>query len=246
VYVITPIAECIDLLQDGTVVAKFGYQNNGQGETSIEIGEFNRFSPGLEDRGQPVTFLTGRISNSFTVSFPSTDVLEWFLGNASVSVDLATARCGGSVIECVETDNTDTLRGLDNNAIRQDANVRALVRAALSERVTSKVARQLEAIKRQAHDLYLIQWSGIWGSFSKISNSCTGCLSIEKAPNIAAINSRSRQFRRLSRKAYDILARARSGRMSSAGKELLRRSQDLHLKTEALSAKLPRFESQCQ
>jgi hypothetical protein len=245
VYVITPIAECIDVQQDGSVIAKFGYQNDAQVDTFISIGEFNRFAPGLEDRGQPESFLKGRVTNSFTVTFPSTDQLEWFLGNASVTVDLSTTRCGGSGIDCVQTDNTKPLMGLDNTAARQDANVRALTRRGRALRLSASLIRELEQLRQESRDLYLTQWSGIWGSFTKITNTCTGCQTIEKAPDIAAIVARSRQFRRLSRRAFDIISRAQGRRPVRSDVDLYQRAEVLHSETENLAASLPRFESLC-
>ena len=191
-------------------MAKFGYQNDGQSSTTIPVGEYNRFAPGELDQGQTRTFLTGRVVNSFTVTFPSTVSLEWTLGYASVVVDIATARCQGDE-SCDETDNTDNLSGLDNTAIRQEQNVQTLVKRGLSLNVSSKQARTLRTLRAKAHELYLTQWTGIWGSFSKVTNTCTGCLSIDKQSNIDAILTRSREFRRLSRSAFEILASVSRG-----------------------------------
>lgn len=244
VYAITPIAECIDVKEDGSVVAKFGYQNNAQSDTFIDIGENNRFAPGLEDRGQPTNFLKGRIANSFSTTFPSSGNLQWFLGNASVVVDLATKRCQPDTV-CTETDNSKTLSGLDNMAIRQQRNVSNLVKRAIAAGVSSSQLATLRKLEQDAHDLYVVQWTGIWGSFSKISNVCTGCLSIEKEPNIAAILSRSRQFRRLSRNAFDILSKSTKG-ASAKDRDLFQLAESLHQTNINLAAKLPRFESQCE
>lgn len=245
IFVITPIAECIDVQSDGTIVAKFGYQSNAQGDVEIPVGPNNQFLPSPADRGQPVTFTPGRVVNSFSALFPASETLEWILGGASVTVDLSVARCGGSQIECVETDNTKTLGGLDTNALRQRANVRALVRRALAVGVSPSTARQLAELRKSADELYLTQWTGIWGSFAKITNTCTGCLDIQKQPDIDAIITRSRQFRRLSRRVFDILSSASGGRVSAADMELYRKAQALHDTSAALAAKLPTIVSQC-
>lgn len=246
IYVITPIAECIDVQNDGTVTAKFGYQSDAQTDTSIPVSEKNRFAPGSEDRGQPTTFLKGRVVNSFSVTFASSDALEWFLGDASVVVDLATKRCEGDP-SCEETDNSDTLSDLDNTAIRQTRNVHNLSKRAIAAGVSSSQRAALQKLEKEAHDLYVTQWTGIWGGFSKVSNVCTGtgCLSIEKEPSISAIISRSRQFRRLSKKAFDIVAKSARG-VSAKDRALYSFAESLHQTNINLAAKLPRFESQCQ
>lgn len=56
----------------GTFMMIFGYHNeNWQEEIDLPVGDNNKFSPGLEDRGQPTHFLPRRNRFTFEVEVPS-------------------------------------------------------------------------------------------------------------------------------------------------------------------------------
>jgi PKD repeat protein len=70
---------------DGTITVTFGYTSRHSTVVTLPVGEKNRFSPGDENRGQPVTFLPGIHRNIFTVTFPANGTnMVWNLMNTAV------------------------------------------------------------------------------------------------------------------------------------------------------------------
>lgn len=242
---VTPIAECVDVKQDGTLVGHFGYKNEGTTDATIPVGLQNAFSPGQQDRGQPTTFVTGRVTNAFTVTFPSTSTLRWTLGDSFIEASIQTTQCQGQNFNCIETNIKNTLILLDGTARRQKMNVVALANRILALNPSDETAAIAQSYIEQAEALYLQQWQGIWSGFPQVSLSCEGCLSIDKASNISALNLGDRRLLRLNRRAILTLKEARGGKLRPSDYELLHAGTELDdLFTETLQD-LPRFESQC-
>lgn len=242
---VTPVAECVDVQTDGSLLAHFGYQNNSTSTISIPLGEKNRFEPGNEDVGQPTDFLSGRITDVFTVSFPSTSTLSWFLGDAVVDATIATERCQGSTIECTETDNTKNLTLLDMAAANQRKLTRTLANRILGMKPNPSNRAKALAYLKEADRLYLAQWSDIWGSFSKVTKNCTNCAAIDKNPDIQTLSNRSQSFVTLSRRVARTLQSLGRGKLSSTSRSLVNRIAALHQEFLKTAAALPRFESSC-
>ena len=242
---ITPIAECVDVNQNGTLVAHFGYQNDAASAVEVAIGQRNYLSPGAVDRGQPKTFFTGRINNVFTVTFPSTDTITWGVGDATSSANIATERCQGTTLGCVDTDNTSTLSSLDGTARLQRRNIRMLGRKVLAIKSTGPSAEKAESYRELAKSLYLEQWSDIWGSFPKVSRNCSACAAVDMSYEITGINARAQRMYRLARQTAALLKEARRGRLRGDEQELLNDSSDLYDRFVQHSQSLPRFESKC-
>ena len=242
---ITPIAECVDVNQNGTLVAHFGYQNDAASAVEVAIGQRNYLSPGAVDRGQPKTFFTGRINNVFTVTFPSTDTITWGVGDAASSANIATERCQGTTLGCVDTDNTSTLSSLDGTARLQRRNIRMLGRKVLAIKPTGPSAEKAESYRELAKSLYLEQWSDIWGSFPKVSRNCSACAAVDMSYEITGINARAQRMYRLARQTAALLKEARRGRLRGDEQELLNDSSDLYDRFVQNSQSLPRFESKC-
>jgi hypothetical protein len=97
------------------MLAKFGYQNDSTETVKIPIGDKNKFTPGNADVGQPTEFFTGQIPNIVSATIPAGSTLRWILGNAVAEAGITTARCETDPL-CEDTDNTDTLAHLDNDA----------------------------------------------------------------------------------------------------------------------------------
>lgn len=242
---VTPIAECVDVNQNGTLVAHFGYKNEGVAAATVPVGAQNAFSPGAQDRGQPTTFETGRVTNAFTVTFPSADILRWTLGNAFVEASIQTPQCEGQNFNCVETNNKDTLALLDNTARRQRANVLLLANRILALNPSPEAAALAQSYIEQAEALYLQQWQAIWTDFPIISKSCEGCLSIDKAPDIASLNLGARRLLRLNRRSVLVLKEARGGKLRPSDYDLMNMGTELEDQFSTTTQDLPRFESQC-
>ena len=63
-----------------TYSARFGYANPGSTVVSVAVGSANRFSPGPDDRGQPIAFEPGRDDSALTVAgVPNGTTLVWTL-----------------------------------------------------------------------------------------------------------------------------------------------------------------------
>ena len=83
--------KCVDNA-DGSFNATFGYDNPGPA-TTVQIGEGNFFSPGLEDRGQPTTFASGGNQSAVTVTgITNGTTLVWTVGadTATATADVST------------------------------------------------------------------------------------------------------------------------------------------------------------
>ncbi|MDZ4058319.1 MAG: hypothetical protein U1D69_15410, partial [Polynucleobacter sp.] len=95
-----PILECVSHNANGTFTAFFGFQNDNDSPVSLPIGEYNRFVPGLQDRGQPYSFASGRTPTypeaSFSVDFDGSP-LVWVLNDRTVTASSnVSQRCGDS------------------------------------------------------------------------------------------------------------------------------------------------------
>ncbi|MGK7396294.1 MAG: PKD domain-containing protein [Candidatus Cyclobacteriaceae bacterium M3_2C_046] len=86
---VSPVLECVREESDGSLTGFFGYNNQNAVEVDIPIGDKNYFTPGT-DRGQPETFLPGRQTNAFTISFTSGNHV-WTLKSPDGSTSTATA-----------------------------------------------------------------------------------------------------------------------------------------------------------
>ncbi len=256
VYQITPIAECVEVLQNGNLLARFGYQNNAPTSVTIPLGPKNKFGPEDPDRGQPTIFLPGRFGNVFTAVIPvavaqvkimnTSNFIRWTLGDAFVDATIETPRCEPEEIECEETDIRAIQAQLDNLGLRQRNNVRQLVNRIIRLKPSEKDIDRAESYTARADAFYITQWSTIWSRFSQITKTCTGCPAVDKTSNIAEVSARSRKLLRLSRLAGALLKRLKGGSLSSSEEGILTEATTLHNRTITLTEQLPRFESQCE
>lgn len=255
VYRITPIAECVDVLQNGDLLAHFGYQNDDVVSKGIPIGPKNNVQPGAQDGGQPTTFLRGRFTNVFTAVVPvatgvsaktkTIDAIRWTLGDAYADATITTQRCAPEEIACEETDTREPLAILDDLTARQRANVRALSRRLKAASRSANISARADSFTSQAKTIHLEQWQDIWGSFSKVSLACTGCAAIDKTSDLSAIRGRAKQLLTLSKRAAAALRDVRRGRLTAEEQSLVRAAHSLYSRVEKVSETLPRFESQC-
>jgi hypothetical protein len=241
---VTPIAECVDVQTDGTLLAHFGYQNDSSAAIQIAIGAKNQLTPGNQDVGQPNEFFPGRVVDVFTVAFPSTSTLRWVLGDTFVDVNIATERCQGAP-QCVDTDVSKTLAILDGNAADQRKMVRRLANRILAVTKSATVRRQAQAYLKSADDLYLAQWSDVWSSFSLVVKNCTNCAAVDKLADIQALSGRSQNFVTLSQQVGRALKKASGGRLSVTSQNLVNQVAALHQSFLKSANSLPRFESKC-
>jgi hypothetical protein len=79
---VVPILECAQRNQDGSWMARFGYNNSTGAAAAIPVGRNNYFTPGAQDRGQTTVFQPGRVINAFSVTFAQSqgnNLAAWFL-----------------------------------------------------------------------------------------------------------------------------------------------------------------------
>jgi len=84
---------------DGSYTAIYGYENMNSGSVRIPIGDNNKFSGGTEDRGQPTTFLPGKISDAFRTEFDGNNLVWTLNGRTSTASSNASANVCRSRIE---------------------------------------------------------------------------------------------------------------------------------------------------
>jgi hypothetical protein len=86
---IVPFMNCYWDNGNGTFAALVGYNNKNSTTQTIAVGTSNRFQPGLQNRGQPTTFLPGVQNNVFVVNASAADVsngLNWYLTDNTVVI----------------------------------------------------------------------------------------------------------------------------------------------------------------
>jgi hypothetical protein len=100
-----PIFHCVQHLDGGSAVGRFGYNlrcpddADPAAELFIDIGDENLFSPGRVDRGQPIVFLPGEHVDEWEVDFSSEEVksdseIHWSILDKTVTVDFSKTKDG--------------------------------------------------------------------------------------------------------------------------------------------------------
>jgi hypothetical protein len=163
-----------------------------------------------------------------------------------VQASVNSTRCPATV--CQEVPIGDILTFLDNNALKQDANVKQFVRRIKRNagRNTSLITLA-DSLKRQSAALYQEQWKGLWTKFSTVLFNCEGigCVQVDQQDNKNAVVDLSQDHLSLSTKAADALKKARGGKVLRDDKRLLANAQKLHKENQASADSIPRFDSQC-
>jgi hypothetical protein len=242
---ITPIAECIDVQRDGSIVAKFGYQNNSADTVNIPIGDRNKFTPGREDVGQPIEFFKGRVANIISVTIPAGSTLRWVLGNAFVNADITTPRCKGDPV-CESTNNTDILSRLDNEASTLRTIARRIAKKVLSSNTSARNKRRAQAYMDKAQNLYLEQWSNVWGRFPQVSQVCPTCSQVDKIGDIQMLITSSEEQLALVNRAAELLKSAKPSGRADSPDTLIAWAKRIQARFATRAQTLPRFESKCE
>lgn len=130
--------------ESGTYMMIFGYQNeNWEEELDIPVGENNKFSPGLEDRGQPTHFLPRRNRFTFEVEVPEDwgdKELEWTItANGETRTAYGTLARDYVVDNVVIASETGSL-GAGTSSPESRANI-APVLTVLGDRVGDEIVR---------------------------------------------------------------------------------------------------------
>lgn len=242
---ITPIAECIELNKDGSMVAHFSYQNNGTDSVKIPIGEKNKFTPGKEDIGQPTEFFKGRVNDIVKTVVPAGGSLRWILGNAFVDANQTTLKCPDSQKDCTDTDIKDILLKLDSISNKLKKITTKISNRVLATNADSKLMSRAESYIERSHNLYIEEWTDIWSSFPQVVRTCLACPQIDKASDIESITTRERMLYRLTREAAATLKAADPRGHQRSADDLIEWAHQLHAEFTETVQGLPRFESKC-
>jgi hypothetical protein len=92
-----PILECVDQKSSSQFTARFGYDNQNGFEVPLPIGQYNKFSPGAQDRGQPNKFFSGVVKTAFMVDFSGQD-LTWQLAAQSATASEHSKPCNPNTV----------------------------------------------------------------------------------------------------------------------------------------------------
>jgi hypothetical protein len=243
---VTPIAECVDILTDGSMTVHFGYQNTGTTPVKVPIGENNRFTPGKSDIGQPTEFFTGRITNVITTTIPAGSTVRWVLGNTFGDGNVTTQRCQPAPINCTDTDIKDILQRLDHILAQQRAAARTIAKRIIALKPSSATKKQAQAIMDRAQNLYLEQWTSIWSNFPQTIQVCPACRQIDKSTEISSLATGEASMYKLVRQADRVLKSVNRRKRVPSADALVERSTKVHAQFVEVSQSLPRFESSCQ
>ena len=241
---ITPIAECIEVQKDGSMIARFSYQNNGSDSIKIPIGEKNRFAPGKADIGQPTEFFKGRVTNIANTTIPAGGTVRWVLGNAFADANITTTQCQGGR-QCETKNIKDILMRLDSNVSNLKKLTKRISQRILIATSNEGLRKRAEAFIARSETLYLEEWSNIWGRFPQVAEACPTCRQIDKLPDIEAIIRREEGLHRLVHLAAQTLKRVNTNGRAPDADGLVEWADKLHTEFGVTVKSLPRFESKC-
>jgi len=242
---VLPIAECVDILTDGSMTVHFGYQNTGTASINVPIGVNNRFIPGKEDIGQPTEFFAGRVTDVITTKVPAGASVRWIIGTSYADGNVATKRCEAAALNCIDTDIKGILQRLDNMAAQQRAIAKTLAERIAAANPSEATKKRAQGIIDRVHNLYLEQWTSIWTNFSQIVRTCASCRQIDKSAEITSLSDREAYLYRLVRHAARVLKSVNTRRQVPSAETLVERSVALHEQFATTAQTLPRFESSC-
>lgn len=245
-FAVTPVAECVEVLTNGEMLAHFGYRSDEKVTVEIPVGELNNVQPNPLDRGQPTLFKPGYFGNAFTATVSSTTGGSWMLASAEARVTAKTDRCDANLEVCTTIPIKDILAQLDQLSKAQADIVKAIASAIKKNNKSRKTQQAATDLVAEANALYVQQWTLIWNRFSAEVVICTqGCSTISKTTEIGLLQSGSRELLAIANRALRILGKSSS---SAAKKAVVRRKAEA-IKGgklfEQQSSKLPQTESKC-
>ena len=226
------------------MIAYFSYQNNGTDSIKVPIGAKNKFTPGKEDIGQPTEFFKGRVDNIAKATIPAGASLRWILGDAFVEANIKTTQCQGGRV-CQETNIKDVLMRLDSDAKNLSKLVKRISDRILIVSSNEGIRKRADAFIARSEELYLEEWSNIWGKFPQVSQMCPTCRQIDKMPDIEAIVRREDGLYRLVHHAARTLKRVNTAGKVRDADGLVAWADRIHTEFGVTAQKLPRFESKC-
>lgn len=92
---VKPFLDCVTPTAN-TVLATFGYQNQGSSTITILRGRKNFISPSSLDGSQPTSFVPGTQHGVFQISFSKNASVTWSLNGSTASADRNSPRCSNN------------------------------------------------------------------------------------------------------------------------------------------------------
>jgi hypothetical protein len=96
---LVPLVDCVIVLDDGKILASFGYDNRAITGSGVEIGPENQFFPGQPARGQTTYFEPGEHHSVFQVTYGEPE-LTWTLAGTAVTVAPDARPCSRECASC--------------------------------------------------------------------------------------------------------------------------------------------------
>ena len=94
---VVPALTCVAAGPHGEFTAYFGYANSGN-SISYPLGESNFLTPSALDGGEPTQFISGTVSNAFSVVVPSGEIASWTVAGKSAQAQSSSTVCTGSTL----------------------------------------------------------------------------------------------------------------------------------------------------
>jgi hypothetical protein len=245
-FAITPVAECVEDLPSGELMAHFGYQSNEKITVEIPVGDGNYFEPNPIGRGQPTLFKPGYLPNAFTAVIQPQTIGSWVVLSAKASANGKTTRCASNLNVCTTTSIKDLQVQLDQLAKSQLDSVRSI--AATIKRTNSSrgAKRSADDLVREASALYSQQWTIIWTKFPNDVLICTqGCQTVSMTTDISLLQAGALELAAIGNRGIAIIAK---GPSAAAKKTISKRRAEVKQRRQAFvqeTTKLPQSQSKC-
>ena len=263
---VQPLAECQGF-DNGVLRVLGGYQNLNNFEVKIPIGGLNNFSPGNQNQGQPVKFLSGMNKGAFNINLTDTStVLMWTLNGLQAVASTALPICSG---ECVDTPVGSITEEIDQLAVqiaditKQAAAILSSAEATVAK--TSKVSSQ-KRIRTQARiaasadrvdaeratakaNGYVTQSQELTIQIPDVIKNCPEapqfCQTVDNGPTIDALRNLFAQARNTAQRT---IARAyfRNTGATNRKDSLVAQAKSLESQGLAQLDQIPRTSTECQ
>ena len=263
---VQPLAECQGF-DNGVLRVLGGYQNLNNFEVKIPIGALNNFSPGNQNQGQPVKFLSGMNKGAFNINLTDTStVLMWTLNGLQAVASTALPICSG---ECVDTPVGSITEEIDQLAVqiaditKQAAAILSSAEATVAK--TSKVSSQ-KRIRTQARiaasadrvdaeratakaNGYVTQSQELTIQIPDVIKNCPEapqfCQTVDNGPTIDALRNLFAQARNTAQRT---IARAyfRNTGATNRKDSLVAQAKSLEKQGLAQLDQIPRTSTECQ
>lgn len=243
---VIPIAECENT--NATPSVAFGYENKNDFPIYISIGSQNFIDPAPADRGQPDTFLSGRVSNVVTAAKLDSATPVWNLG-ASRSQSTNLPHCV-SEKGCTDTSliSSKHFASLHIKSLAS-AVKRAASRLLGIENQDATVARDKLRIAAKAKRLRN-EADALLQTLPDIGTACPElppqCRDVDQQPTISRIRGLYRQLLRHANRLYRRLALASKEKILAEDRVRVARNRAAYQAGLSQLDLIPRFIVDCQ